>query len=104
MADEDARNTEALFDLAEVNRIESEMRENLGDTKTAVKYIETVPGLFEKKRRADGKNMESRSTISAAHKKLAELYKKENQPDRALFYKRELEKIKKESPQNSAKS
>ena len=103
-ADEDPRNTEAVFDLAEVSRNESEIKLAFGKKHEAIKHLETALGLFQKIWKADGKNLESLKSIFEIHEKLAELYKAENQPQKVLFHKRQMEKITQTRNQNSEKS
>ena len=102
--DEDPHNLEAKRDLAEVNRIESEIKLRFGDKTEAIRYLEIALELFKKSWQTDGKNEENLQAIINAHKKLAELYETENQPQKALFHKRELEKITQPRNQNSPKS
>ena len=74
------------------------------EKREAIKHLETALELFQKIWKADGKNPESLKSIFETHEKLAELYKAENQPQKVLFHKREMEKINQSYPQNSLKS
>ena len=102
--DEDPRNTEAKFHLAEANRTESEIKLQFGEAREAIKHLETALALFQKIWKADGKNLESRKAIFETHEKLAALYKAENQLQQAAFHQRETEKLKQIYLQNSPKS
>ncbi|CAN5740882.1 hypothetical protein BH20ACI4_BH20ACI4_26180 [soil metagenome] len=102
--DEDPRNLEAVFDLAETNRTESEIKLQFGEKREAIKYLEKALELFQKMWKADGKNNEIVKAMSETHEKLAELYETENQPQKVLFHRREMEKIRQTSNQNSPKS
>lgn len=90
---EDPLNLEAVFDLAEANRIEAEIKLRFGERKEAIGHLEKTLELFQKIWRTDAKNYESRSGVYNAHVKLAALYKAENRPDKAAFHKREAEKL-----------
>ena len=103
-ADEDPRNTEAVFDLAEVSRNEAEIKLAFGERREAIMHLETALGLFQKNWAADGKNLESLKSIFETHEKLAELYEAENQPQKVLFHKRGMEKFNQTFAQNSPKS
>ena len=92
-ANEDGRNLEAQFDLAESNRVQAEIREKFGEHKKAIKNLETAFALYQKIRQTDSKNLESVNAIVEAHRKLAALYALEKQTAKAEFHKREFERL-----------
>jgi serine/threonine protein kinase len=91
--DEDPRNLEAVFDLAEAHRIESQLKEKFGARREAITAREKALELYEKIRRTDPKNLEGRKGAVEAREKLAQLYEAENMPQKAAFHRRELKKI-----------
>lgn len=93
-ADEDSRNLEAKFDLAEANRVQAEIREKFGEIYKAIENVRTALALYQIIWQTDKKNLESRNAIIDAHRKLAELYELSNQNQQAAFHRQEFENIK----------
>jgi non-specific serine/threonine protein kinase/serine/threonine-protein kinase len=93
-ADEDPRNLEAKFDVAEVNRVQAEIRQKFGETSKAIENLKTALNLYQIIWQTDKKNLESRNAIGDAHRKLAELYNLSSQNRQAEFHRQEFENIK----------